>query len=54
MHKLIVCLSCEAEFKLKHDMDELHYMVKFCPFCGEDIEDENYDFTDMEEEENED
>ncbi len=38
--KLIVCVSCEGEFKLKHSMDEGHYAVSFCPFCGEELDDE--------------
>lgn len=51
MRKLIVCLFCEAEYNLKHDMDEYHYKNKFCPFCGEEMDDiEEYDFEDTEEE----
>jgi len=42
MHKIIFCSSCEAEFSLRHDLDEDHYRVEFCPFCAEelDMEDE--------------
>jgi len=42
--KIIVCESCEAEFRLAHSLDERLYKVTFCPFCGtrtnEDLEDE--------------
>ena len=35
--KIIVCESCEAEFQIKHSMDENYYGVILCPFCGEDL-----------------
>ena len=42
--KIIVCESCEAEFRLAHSLDERLYKVTFCPFCGtqtnEDLEDD--------------
>ena len=42
--KLIVCDSCEAEFQIKHTMDEKFYILAHCPFCGgelsEELEDE--------------
>lgn len=51
MHKILVCLECEAEFTLRHDMDDDHYKVEFCPFCGVELDnEEEYDFTDEEEE----
>lgn len=52
MHKLIVCTYCEAEFNIRHDMDEDHYRVEFCPFCGEQLEqDEDYEFDFSEDDE---
>ena len=36
--KLLVCESCEAEFQIKHSMDENYYRVIHCPFCGEEHE----------------
>ena len=46
--KLFVCESCEAEFRLKHTMDDSYYKVSYCPFCGEklteEMEDELEDF----------
>ena len=46
--RLVVCESCEAEFKIKHTMDDRLYSVKYCPFCGADL---NYEWDDDEEEE---
>ena len=52
MHKIIVCASCEAEFTLRHDMDDDHYRIEYCPFCGEMLEDdEEYEYDIDEEEE---
>ena len=42
--KLVVCESCEAEFSIKHSMDDYYYRTSYCTFCGtelsNDIEDE--------------
>jgi rRNA maturation endonuclease Nob1 len=38
--KLIVCENCEAEFRTKHTMDDHYYSVKFCVFCGENVEED--------------
>ena len=38
--KLIVCEGCEAEFRIKHTMDEKMYRIMYCPFCCENIEEE--------------
>ena len=37
--KLIVCEECEAEFRIKHALDE-HYYIKFCVFCSHDLAEE--------------
>jgi hypothetical protein len=39
---LVVCESCEAEFVIKHNMDNYHYKTLYCPFCKGDIDDPNY------------
>jgi hypothetical protein len=40
---ILACESCEAEFQIKHSMDENYYKILYCPFCGvglnEDLED---------------
>jgi DNA-directed RNA polymerase subunit RPC12/RpoP len=38
--KTYFCTSCDAEFMLKHDMDEDYYEVTACPFCGAEVETE--------------
>ena len=43
--KLVVCESCEAEFKIRHTMDDRLYNIKYCPFCGDDIEEETKTFS---------
>ena len=35
--KLVVCESCEAEFSIKHSMDEIYYRISYCIFCGEEL-----------------
>lgn len=36
------CSNCDADFRIKFDLDESFYEVSFCPFCGGDItEDED-------------
>jgi hydrogenase maturation factor HypF (carbamoyltransferase family) len=40
--KLIVCNSCDAEFKIAHNMDEHHYQITCCPFCGEPVNDPDF------------
>ena len=47
--KLLVCESCEAEFQIKHSMDENYYRVIHCPFCGEDLTEEFEDEMEGEE-----
>jgi hypothetical protein len=27
-----------AEYKVKHDMSDRHYVVSFCSFCGTELE----------------
>lgn len=36
------CSACEAEFKIKHKLDESYYSVNYCPFCGAEIEEEEF------------
>ena len=49
--KLIVCESCEAEFRIKHSLDERLYNIAFCPFCAEPLNDEYEDEIEWEDEE---
>jgi hypothetical protein len=44
------CPECDLEFTIKHEADEEHYRVEFCPFCGGPIDkDEEYEFREEEE-----
>ena len=48
--KLIVCESCEAEFRIKHSLDDNYYKEKLCPFCGEELTEEmEHDIEDYDE-----
>ena len=47
--KLIACESCEAEFMIKHSMDENFYIFSYCPFCGDSLEEELEDDIEWEE-----
>tara|TARA_B100000513_G_C11833018_1_gene163187 strand:- start:90 stop:239 length:150 start_codon:yes stop_codon:yes gene_type:complete len=40
-HKNIACNSCNAEFTIKHEMMAEIYEVKCCPFCGDEIDEED-------------
>ncbi len=41
--KLIFCESRDSEFKIKHSMDSSLYKIEYCPFCGNQINnDEEY------------
>ena len=34
------CFECDAVFKIKHDLEEDYYKVSYCPFCGEEFDNE--------------
>jgi len=38
--KTFFCTQCDAEFMIKHNMDEDYYKVTTCPFCGGEVEQE--------------
>jgi len=41
--KEILCESCEAVFRIQHNMEERYYQVCNCPFCGEELNSDNED-----------
>ncbi len=49
--KTVECEECEAEYKVRHDMSDRHYVVTFCSFCGTELEIETTldDFIDEDE-----
>jgi hypothetical protein len=38
--KLIVCESCEAEYKVWHNMNDMYYVMSHCTFCGDSLTEE--------------
>ena len=40
---LKVCEVCEAEFIIGHNMNQNHYIITYCAFCGEELEAEMED-----------
>jgi len=49
--KLFVCESCEAEFSIKHNMENRLYKIEHCPFCGSGLTEENEDLLEEYEDE---
>ena len=31
------CSACKSESEVHHEMDSHQYDIEFCPFCGEEI-----------------
>ena len=44
----IECTNCESVATVKHELDHHFYTVKYCPFCGEEIESDMEDRIDDE------
>lgn len=38
MSNKIECISCDAVFTVKHEMERQYYPIEYCPFCGELLE----------------
>jgi ribosome-associated toxin RatA of RatAB toxin-antitoxin module len=38
-----ICKSCESQYKLVFNQDEVSGYPKFCPFCGDEDYDEEED-----------
>jgi uncharacterized CHY-type Zn-finger protein len=41
--KEILCESCDAVFRIQHNMEERYYQAQHCPFCGEQLNSDNED-----------
>ena len=41
--KEILCDSCEAVFRIAHNMDEWSYGISYCHFCSEKLNKEEQD-----------
>ena len=47
---LIACEVCEAEYRIKHNMNEQYYIIGYCTFCGTELSKELEDDIDFYEE----
>ena len=34
---LVVCEKCEAEFSIRHSMNDRYYIISHCPFCASEL-----------------
>ena len=39
----IECVNCEGVCSVEHDSTHHYYVIKFCPFCGEELNEEMED-----------
>jgi len=46
---LVSCNSCKSEFECFYDMDENHYIIAHCVFCGSEISEDEVERIDDEE-----
>lgn len=35
----LFCTECHSECEIYSEMDEHHYVIQHCPYCGADIDD---------------
>ena len=42
----IQCNHCKSECDIHHEMDGDPYNIQYCPFCGEDIDEDEVEFID--------
>tara|TARA_B100000131_G_scaffold209680_1_gene201623 strand:+ start:425 stop:607 length:183 start_codon:yes stop_codon:yes gene_type:complete len=48
----VECEKCDGVSTVKHDQDHHFYQVKYCPFCGEELQrEEEFKMSDPFEEE---
>ena len=36
--KYIECVKCEGTSHIEHEQTHTFYTIKYCPFCGEELE----------------
>ena len=34
----IYCQECKSECEIEHEMDDHHYPIQHCPFCGAELD----------------
>ena len=42
----IHCSACKSECEVQHEMDSHQYEIEFCPFCGEEITEDEVELLD--------
>lgn len=47
--EIIICTSCESNYRLVYDLTETSGFGKFCPFCSSEVNEEDYPEEDLEE-----
>lgn len=45
------CEECGASFKIQSDLDLDRYRVQFCPFCGDELSEDDIYMNEVDEEE---
>ena len=36
----IYCQECKSECEIEHEMDDHHYPIQHCPFCGAELDED--------------
>ena len=36
--RYIECVKCEGTAHIEHEQEHSFYVIKYCPFCGEELE----------------
>lgn len=49
-YKKVNCANCESEYFLKYYLEKVTNEPQYCPFCGEEIEEDYEEEDDYEEE----
>ena len=47
--KKIHCIECHSECEIYSEMDEHHYPIQHCPYCGAEIDESQIEEIDEEE-----
>ena len=42
------CDNCGAEYTVEHDLPEEDYKIRFCPFCGEESQENDDEISHVE------
>jgi hypothetical protein len=40
------CSICKSESNINHEMESYQYDIEFCPFCGEEIDEDERELID--------